>query len=516
MPAAAVEAEFAAALDLRQLGRLDEAGAALASVLARAPEHAEAWHMLGVLLCQRGRLDEGADKFRAAVRLAPGRVLYLCDLGAAERELGRLDEALRSFDQAAAIAPVSADVQNSRAEVLSALRRHAQALQGYERAHALAPHDPRAANNAGAACLELLRYAEAADWFERALRLMPGYAPAHANQGVALHAAGEFELARRAYQRALSLRADHAEAHWNLGLLDLLERRFETGWRGYEWRWARIAAEPARHTSLARWQGQDLSGKSILLWSEQGLGDCIQFCRYAPMLAARGAIVMLELPAALCALAQCLPGVARVLREGEMAPDCDFQLPLGSLPAVLGTRATTIPAAIPYLGADKSKVAAWRQRRPVPAIKPRIGLACSGNRALKNDGNRSLPLERLAPLFEFGELVLLQTEVREEDEATLRGSRVRDLRADLRDFSDTAAVIDGLDLVISVDTAVAHLAGAMGKDVWILLPFVPDWRWQLQRADSPWYPSARLFRQPEPGRWDAVVQDVVTALKERT
>jgi hypothetical protein len=316
------------------------------------------------------------------------------------------------------------------------------------------------------------------------------------------------------YGKALQLAPGNADAMSGEALSQLAIGDFETGWKSYEYRWKRQGAESPRHTGTPLWLGQQpLRGKRILLWSEQGFGDTIQFCRYAPLVAAMDCEVIVEVPSTLKRLLGSLRN-CRVAGLDEKLPECDFQTPLLSLPLALNTGPATIPASIPYLCADPQKVTYWNERIRHGGRTLKIGIACSGNAGYGRDRNRSMPLAAFAPLQKIADLILLQKGVANEDDPFLRGNPAIHYAGDaIAGFDDTAAIVATLDLVISVDTALAHLAGALGKPVWILLPWTADWRWQLERCDSPWYPTARLFRQDKPGDWQGVVSKVLTALR---
>ena len=309
--------------------------------------------------------------------------------------------------------------------------------------------------------------------------------------------------AQACFERALKIKPDYAEAHCNWALCRILVGDFDHGWKSNEWRWetAHLRKEK-RNFVQPLWLGSnEITGKTILLHSEQGFGDTIQFCRYVPLVAERAARVILEVPESLRELMETLTGSAQIVPKGEPLPQFDLHCPLMSLPLAFKTRLESIPCATPYLGALPSAVKSWNarlgQRR-----RSRVGLVWSGRPEHKNDHNRSLKLSTLLPLLDCDvTFISLQREVRPGDAATLKGLDIVHFGGELKNFSDTAAIISNLDVVISVDTSVAHLAGALGTPVWILLPFVPDWRWLLDREDSPWYPTARLFRQnnPPPG-----------------
>jgi hypothetical protein len=292
----------------------------------------------------------------------------------------------------------------------------------------------------------------------------------------------------------------------------LLLGDFDRGWEELEWRWQTPACAPWRRDFVQPlWRGEEpLAGRTILLHAEQGFGDAIQLARYAPLVAAQGARVVLEVPAPLTALCSRIAGVAAVVTRGERLPDFDCHCPLLSLPLAFRTRPATIPATIPYLSADEDRVRAWRQRLPETRMR-RVGIAWAGNSSFQGDRTRSIGLARLSPLLAAPGVTFfsLQKELRDGDCDILRGNpHVMHLGDAMEDFSDTAAIMACLDLVISSDTSVAHLAGAVGRPVWVLLQYVADWRWLLDRRDSPWYPTARLFRQPELDDWDSVIRQV--------
>ncbi len=505
---------LAAAFEALRAGRTGEAEAAARAVAAIDPHCAPAWHLLGIVQCQQARLGEGAELFRRAAQADADYLPAWLDLGAALRESGDLDGALAAFDRAVVNAPGHADACNSRGEVRCAMRCYEAALEDFARAMALAPDRPAAYNNAGGALLELGREDEAEATLARGAALAPGHGGIACNRGVALQSQGRYGEAREAYRRSLQLWPGHVEANWNLSLLDLLEGRWREGWTGYESRWVRSAGERLRHERTAAWDGvAPLQGRRILLWAEQGLGDTLQFCRYAAEFARRGAKVLIEVPRELVELMGRIVSVAQVIEMGAEPPRADYQLPLMSAPLRLGLEEPAAAPATPYIVDDPLRAAKWRARFGRTSDRPMVGLVASGGRALKNDSRRSVRLESFASLMSLGKFVLLQTEVRSADEDWLARSPLCDLRADLDSLATTAEVIEALDLVISVDTAVAHLAGAMGRPVWLLLPAVPDWRWGLEREVSAWYPSARLFRQRTAGDWAPVIGEIESALR---
>jgi tetratricopeptide (TPR) repeat protein len=362
---------------------------------------------------------------------------------------------------------------------------------------------------------KLRRLEQALASYNDALALRPDDAEALVNRGVTLHDLKRFDEALASYDRALALRPDHADAHFFKGLSSLVTGDFERGWTEYEWRRKAPAARiTSREFPQPFWLGEDdLAGKTILLHSEQGFGDTIQFCRYAPLVAARGAQVVVEVEAPLQELLTGLAGTARIMAKGSRLPDFDFQCPLPSLPLAFKTRLETIPSGPSYLHAPKRALLNWDIRLGAKR-RPMIGLAWAGNPKHVRDRERSIGLRHLLALLDVdATFVSLQKDVRAANADMLeKNSSIVHFGHALQDFSDTAALISHLDLVISVDTSIAHLAGALGKPVWVLLTHVPDWRWLLDRDDSPWYPAARLFRQSETNEWDGVIAGVRDAL----
>ncbi len=351
----------------------------------------------------------------------------------------------------------------------------------------------------------------------RRSRSSPNSVDTFYNRGNVLKELNRPDDALASYGKAIALQPDHAEAHWNESLLRLLSGDFARGWSKYEWRW-RSRALAFRHRNFLQplWLGADpIQGKTILLHGEQGLGDTIQFCRYAPLVAARGAQVILEVDESLRELVTGLAGVSRCVAKGDSLPEFDLHCPLLSLPLAFGTRLETIPATTPYLRAPARAVASW-EARLAETNRPRIGMVWSGDARHKEDRNRSIGLRTLLPLLGVpATFVSLQRDVRAVDAQLLHErDDMLHFGGDLRSFSDTAALISHLDLVITVDTSVAHLAGALHRPVWILLPFIPDWRWLLDREDSPWYPTARLFRQAASREWQGAVGHLHDALRD--
>ena len=403
--------------------------------------------------------------------------------------------------------------------VICGIQGHAElGLEYLRKATAINPHSAAACWHMGIALADLRRPEEAVASFDRALELQPDYVEALVNRGNLLQELRRPEDALRSFSRAVELRPGFAIAHYNEGLCRLQIGDFENGWRAHEWRMQVEQLDKAkRDFKPPLWLGEEpLLGKTILLHAEQGLGDTIQFCRYARLVASQGATVLMEVQPWLKSLLTQVEGVNRLFVFGETLPAFDCHCPLLSLPLAFKTTLESIPPDVPYLGSDPIAVSKWRSKLSNPTL-PRVGLVWSGATTHRNDHNRSIPLANFAWLVsDRVQLVSLQKEVRAADKLVLDERKdIQYLGDDLDDFTDTAALVELMDLVITVDTVVAHLAGAMGKPVWILLPFNPDWRWLLEREDSPWYPTARLFRQPAPGDWNSVIARLKSELDER-
>jgi len=533
-------------LVLAALGRHEQALASYERALALKPDYAEAFYNRGNALAVLKRFDEALASFAEAIALRPDYPLALLNRAQVLQQLGRTREALASFDLALALAPGSADAYNLRGNAHYTLKSFAAALADYDRAAALKPDAAPLHNNRGNALRELSRHEEALAAFGRAIALKPDYAEAHNNRGNALLGLNLVAEALADYDRALALKPDFAdalvnrgnalhylgrgreaiasfdaaialspqlaEAHWNKALTLLALGDFARGFAEYEWRWRRDSELKSRSFAQPQWQGEDIAGKTVLLHAEQGFGDTIQMIRYLPLVAARGARVVLEIPDDLRPLIGGT-GVAATVRRGDALPPFDLHCPLMSLPLAFGTTLDTIPASVPYLSAPAERIAAWRARL-ADLTPPRVGLVWSGKPTHKNDHNRSIALTQLAPLLQTAGVtfVSLQTEYRDADRTALATAPLVRLDDALADFADTAAAIAALDLVIAVDTAVAHLAGAMGIPLWLLLPAIGDWRWLEGRTNSPWYPSARLFRQPQIGDWPGALANVAREL----
>ncbi|HZR76196.1 tetratricopeptide repeat protein [Bradyrhizobium sp.] len=495
------------ALSAFEQGHFDKAERLCAAILEYRNDDFDALNLAGFVRLQRGRHLEAIGFLTRAVKANPRSFDAVSNLGLAFHGAGRLAEAVAQYRNALALAPRHPEILYNLGNAYLAQDRIDDALTSYDEALAQKPSHTGAWVNRGNTLLRFNRPADALASYDKALATMPSHPQILTNRGHALRRLNRPQEALADFAAALSKAPEFPEAHFEMALARMTLGDFDAGWKQYEWRWKTGAfADKRRAFRQPPWLGDaPLAGKTILLHAEQGFGDTIQFIRYAPLLVERGARAICEVQPELVSLLSQFEGV-EVIAKGGKLPAFDLHCPLLSLPLAFGTRLETIPAATPYLAAPASRIAHWRDRLGQRA--PRAGFVWSGSTAHKNDANRSIPLARLASFFEELPLacVSLQREMREADRLVLqRLPDLTDLGAELSDFSDTAAVISLLDVVVSVDTAVAHLAGSLGKQVLILLPHAADFRWLRERHDTPWYPTAKLLRQPSFGDWDSVI-----------
>lgn len=437
-------------------------------------------------------------------------------LGSFLQEKGIFDEAVQCYQKAIAVNPNFTDAHFNLGVAYQQLGQHDKAELCYRQVIALNPDHSKAYLNLGIAFKEQGLYDEASAALKNALRIKPDYAMAYYNLGNVHLAKGQYNEAMEYYKKTISIDEEYAEAHWNIALLNLLSGNFKEGWQGYEWRWklGDLAVKPK--FDKPQWDGSDINGKTILIYTEQGFGDTIQFIRYIPLIANRGAKVIVECEKELIALLQNIEGVYNILQKGSSLPEFDFHCPLLSLPLIFKTTVENIPSQIPYLKVDLELSKKW-QDKILNNSKLNVGLTWAGNPELRRDYNRSCTFETFSQLLKIPDINFYSLQKGDSSYQiliNLEGLNILDYTEEFNDFADTAGFIENLDLVISVDTAVAHLAGALGKTVWTLLPFVPDWRWMLDREDSPWYPTMRLFRQPSIGDWKSVIERVEEELRK--
>jgi tetratricopeptide (TPR) repeat protein len=505
---------------LAELGKLDEAVSHLRLAADARPESAKAHHNLGVALAQQGKARDAEECLRAALRIKPDYVEACYNLGNVLKEQGKRDEAIASFREGLRLKADHADIMNNLGLALNEAGRPAEAAVLLQQAVRLRPAMAEAHNNLGLAYADLGRFAEAEASYRESLKINPAYTEAHNNLASTWKEQGRLEEALAGYEQAIRLQPDSASSHWNRSLALLASGDYARGWSEYEWRWKRKQTPP-RPLPQPMWDGTPLQERTILLWMEQGLGDMLQFIRYAPLVQERGGTVIVECPAILVGLFSRCRGIDRVVAEGSPLPAFDCHAPLLGLPRLLQTTLTTVPADIPYLFADAQRTAAWGEKlRSLDGFK--VGIVWQGNPHNQWDRWRSIPLEAFAPLAAIAgvRLITLQKGPGVEQLESLAGrfaitTLADDLDAEGEAFADTAAIMKQLDLVITVDTATAHLAGGLGVPVWMALATITDWRWLTRREESPWYPTLRIFRQSTLGDWPGVFDPITTALREK-
>jgi tetratricopeptide (TPR) repeat protein len=540
-----VSALFMKGFALHQEEKIAQAQELYQQVLVLQPRNFDAQHLLGVIAHQTGNPSRAAELIGKAIEINPRDAVAHNNHAAALENLKQYEAAVKSYDQAIALKADYAEAYTNRGNALRALKRYElaieshdsairyrpdfagayynrgivlgdlgrleAAIESYDKAIALKADYAEAYNNRGTALRNLAQPHAALDSYDKAIAFRANYAEAYSNRGNALKDLNRHRAALESYEKAIALKPNDAGAHLSHSLCLLLTGDFQSGWRKYEWRWGeKDLKETRRSFAQPLWLGKEpLKGKTILLHSEQGLGDTIQFCRYAKLVNDLGARVVLEVQPPLVSLLTSLEGVAELVARGSALPAFDYHCPLLSLPLAFRTNLDNIPATSSYLDASPTKVTQWTTRLG-EKTKPRVGLVWSGSTGHKNDRNRSIPLgELLNHLPNDFQYISIQKELRDADKGTLeKRPDVLHFGEELKDFTDTAALCGLVDVVLSVDTSVAHLAGALGKSVWILLPFNPDWRWLLDRNDSPWYPSVRLFRQSQYDDWGSVISTI--------
>jgi tetratricopeptide (TPR) repeat protein len=491
----------------QDLGQPERAAVYFERALRLNPEAIELHNNLGTALQDLGRLDEAIGCYRKALALRPDLVESLDNLAGALQEQGKLNEAQACYERALSLRPDRVESLIGLGVVSRSQGRLEEAVARYQQALALVPDHPETRSNLGVALVDLGQPEEAIPHYERALTVQPNRAETHSNLGIALQRQGRYAEALACYERALAVKPDYAEAHFNRAHTLLSTGELDEGWQEYEWRFA--VARYDRKFDQPSWSGEPLGGRGILIHAEQGFGDTLQFVRYVSRVAERGGRVVLEVPASLVRLARTVAGVSEVVAAGDPLPSFDCHCPLLSLPRVFKTNLATIPNTVPYLSAPAEPSAVWAERIPTtPGL--RVGVTWAGTAV------GAIDLRFLQPLWELDGISWFSLQVggRSDDLSSLGGVKIADLSPWLADFAETAAAVCRLDLVISVDTSVAHLAGALGRPTWLLLRYPPEWRWLLEREDSPWYPTARLFRQRKERDWLYVVQEVAAALAQ--
>jgi tetratricopeptide (TPR) repeat protein len=487
------------------------------------PSYPEAWNNRGNALRELGRFEEALASYDKAVSIKESYADAYFNRGAVLQDFKNLDAALLSYDRALELNPNSAETHNNRGNVLQDLNRLDEAILSYERALEIRPRHAEAYNNRGNTLRKLKRLRDALESYDNAVALHPDYAVALGNRGAVLHELGRVDDALASYNQALAIEPEFAEVLFHKSFALLSSGKYLEGWSLYESRFKQSEFQNAYYNSAQpRWLGDDIADKTLLVCSEQGFGDVVQFCRYLPQIQALGARLIVEVPERLVELVSTLDCPMSVFARGTPLPKFDAHCSMMSLPYLFKTTLETVPETCPYLFGEPGKVRAWREKLGTQE-KLRVGLAWSGGLANKDDASRSMQLESLLPVLEAPgiEWHSLQKEYRQPDlDILARHSGIQQHQDEFHQFSDTAALIECMDLVITVDTSVAHVAAAMGKTVWILLSFSPDFRWMFDRTDTPWYPTAKLYRQDTHGNWKGVIaritQDVAKLASEGT
>ena len=504
---------------LLKQGRREDALKAFDKAVQLSPDDAALWKQMGDALLELQRYDHALLSFQHVLKLDPRHQDAAYKSGVLLNDAGRFEEAMACLDVCDDVLPNHAPTLQARARALLALKKFEQSLADGMRANTLRPGDADTLNNIGACLQSLGREEEALVWFDRALERLPDSIEILNNKTSILGQLQRFQEALALYDHIYARHMANPMTDWHLALLKMLLGDFEAGWAGREARWTIPDPAPYPKFSQPMWLGQEsIQGKTILLHVDEGLGDTIQFVRYAPMVAARGARVILAVERPLVSLLSELPGISQCLAFSDQPlPAFDMHCPIGTLPMVFGTRLDSIPAETSYLPSpSEARIQAWDERLG-PRDRLRVGLVWSGSRTHRNDHNRSTSLQVLSRLLDVdATFVSLQKDPRPDDKAELDKSDILDWTFEFKDLADTAALVKCLDLVITVDTSIAHLAAALGCPTWILLPWTPDYRWLLGRDDSPWYPTVRLFRQSETRDYASVIERVRLALLELT
>lgn len=501
-------------LEHHRAGRLHQAEQLYRQVLSAQPNHPWALQLLGMLAYQAGNAKLAIELIRRAIAIDPSAADFHGNLGEILRSVGALDQAEASLLRCLQLQPHFAPAYSNLGEIYREQGQLDRACQLYRKAIELDPTAPASYNNLGIATHDLGDPQAAIDFYQRAIELGGEYAEAINNLATSYLDLRRVDEAVAGFRHTIALDPNNADAHNNLAFALLLRGEFEKGWEEYEWRWKSTKfPSPWRGFTQPLWNGENISGQHILVYAEQGLGDTIQFARYLPMLIERGARVIVECNRSLLPVLAQIRGVKQFIAYGDPLPDFAWQVPMLSLPRAFGTTVETIPSSIPYLHADAEWIVSWRGKLAAPDRKKKVGLVWAGSPTHSNDRNRTITLSKLSALAGVADVRWYSSQFGPAAEQIAKsGFDLINLTPDVRDFADTAAILQDLDLLITVDTSVAHLAGAMGRPVWVLIPFNADWRWMLAGESSPWYPTMRLFRQDRYGSWDAAIARLVDEL----
>ena len=502
---------------LKQLGRLNEAVFAHKQAISLKPDFAEAYVNLASALQNSGLLTDAIDACRKAILLKPDLAEAHYNLGVALEKNGDIDQSILAYQQAVTFKPDAAEFHSNLGNMLREKKRFDESIAAQQRAIALNPGFFKAYLGLGNAFRGKGDPDAAIAAYQQAIALNPNYGHAYCNLGAVYVELDQLDAAIAAHQKAIELLPHRGESHAVLSHSLLLLGRFEQGWEEYEWRGIAEDLPPRRSFHEPKWEGSPLEGKTILIHAEQGLGDTLQFVRYLPMVLQMGGKVIFECQPELIRLLGSITHGCQVIELNKALPPFDVQSFLLGLPRIFRTRLDSIPRQVPYLAADPDDIKVWQKRLEGNVTRLKVGLVWAGNPSHSDDRNRSIAVSRFAPLANVPNVDFISLQKGSAAPQAIDpdlGFSLLDLTPNLKDMADTAALISNLDLVIGVDTAMVHLAGALGKPVWVLLPFSPDWRWMLDRNDSPWYPTMRLFRQPVRKDWDSVIQQIAQALQD--
>jgi len=466
---------------------------------------------------QAGNLQQSEAIYREILKVNQNNADVFFYLGLTLQTKGQLDDALACYQKAVELRDTFFTAYNNIGNILQKKGQIDEAMTYYQKALQINPNFPEAYNNLGTIFKDKGQIDEAMTYYQKALQINPNFSAAYNNLGSTFRDKGQIDEALTCYQKAINLNPNFVEAHWNMAFTLLLNGNFKEGWKEYEWRW-KFLDHYLDHITQPLWDGSNIKGRTVLLHAEQGLGDTIQFIRYAKLVAQLGARVIVGCQKELARIVQTVEGIDKVIPYGDPFPEFDLHCPLLRLPLLFGTTLESIPREIPYIAVDPLSVINWKEKiQNQHSTKFKIGLVWAGRPSHINDRNRSFSLEIFSPFAGLSNISfysLQKGEAAKQAKNPPQGLQLIDFTDEIKDFTDTAAFIQNLDLIISADTAVAHLSGAIGKSVWTLLPFSPDWRWMLNREDSPWYPTMRLYRQPSFGDWKSVIDRISAELKK--
>ena len=506
-----IEAKVNQAVVCHRSGQLQQAEQICQQILDIDPQNAEVLNLFGLIACQAGKYEIAVDLINHALDISSNQPLFLNNLGFVLKEQGKIAEAIAAYSQALDMKPESVEIYNNLGVALYKQEKYDKAIEAYQKAIQIQPDYAAAYNNLGIAWQKQGKLEQAVQIYNKTLVIRPNYPQAYNNLANTLKEQGKLQEAVQVYRKAIEINSSYIDAHKNLGIALLLQGDFQGGWQEYEWR---LKSDDLCFANRARtrWDGSSLSGKTILLYAEQGFGDTIQFIRYVHLLVKYDTKILVECQPELLQLFGNIGAIQKTIAVGEPLPKFDVSASLLSLPGILGTDLISIPARIPYLYVKSQSSTDLEM-----SSEYKVGIVWAGNQKHPNDNNRSVELQQFSVLFDVEDCQFFSLQVGNRRDNIMQYSysnNITDLGVNFSNFFDTAVAISELDLVISVDTAVAHLAGALGKPIWVLLPFMPDWRWLLEREDTPWYPTMRLFRQTNTRDWAEVLKKVRLALEK--